>query len=390
MTDTIDIQIVSRPRDPLRGVRYSLPTTIIFGRDALAQLPEIVRESGMNHPLVVTDRGLAATDVPGKIIAVLDAAGINHSLFADVEADPSTDLIDAIGARLRDDAHDGVIGLGGGSAMDAAKAAAAVASSGTPSLQLTGADKILVQPLPVIAIPTTAGPGSEVTKFAVLTDRAGGAKRSISSVRIMPGWAVLDPALTVGLPARFTSATGLDALGHAIESYGSIWNNPISEGMALQAITLIGQNLRTAYAEPENLDARAAMLAASCIAELAANTTRLGLAHALAVPMGATHHIPHGIAVGMMLPHMCAFNAEAEPERSARMAQALESGATDLVAALARLYADIGMSARLADFGVTSDDFDRIVDLSLQSDNVDANPRAASREQLADLLAAAH
>lgn len=389
MTDVTATGPVARHRDALRGVRYELPTTIVFGRDALDQLPDVLTAAGVSHPLLVTDRGLAATDVPARVAARLEAAGIRHSVFSEVEPDPSTDLVDRLGALLVDAGHDGVIGLGGGSAMDSAKAAAAVATNGVPSLALTGPDKVGVDPLPVVAIPTTAGPGSEVTKFAVLTDLSGGAKRSIGSMRIMPRWAILDPALTVGLPARFTSATGLDALGHAIESYGSVWNNPISEGMALQAVSLIGQHLRRAYTHPDDLEARAAMLAASCIAELAANTTRLGLAHALAVPMGATHHMPHGIAVGMMLPPMCAFNAEVEPERYARLAAALEPGSTDIVDALAHLYGDIGMQARLTDFGVAPEDHDRIIDLAVQSDNVQANPREATREELSGLLSAA-
>lgn len=375
-----------RVRDPLRPVTYSLPTTIVFGRDVLAQLPDIVRDSGYQYPLIVTDRGLAVTDVPGRVAGVLQDAGIRHATFTEVESDPSTEVVDRIGALLQANSHDSVIGLGGGSAMDAAKAAAAVATNGVPSVDLTGPDKVRIAPLPVIAIPTTAGPGSEVTKFAVLTDRSAGKKLSIASMRIMPEWAILDPALTVGLPAQFTLATGLDALSHAIESYGSVWNNPISEGMALQAITLIGANLRMAHAEPEDLNARAGMLAASCIAELAANTTRLGLGHALGVPMGATHHIPHGLAVGMMLPPMCRFNAELEPARYGRVAEALDPSAADLDGALSALYSRISMDAKLSQFGVAEGDFDRITDLAMLSDNVLANPREASRDDFARLL----
>jgi alcohol dehydrogenase len=222
-------------------------------------------------------------------------------VFAEVEPDPSTELVDRAAALLREQAHDGVIGLGGGSAMDAAKAAAAAATSGLPSARLVGPDRVPCDRLPIVAIPTTAGGGSEVTKFAVLTDHQVGAKLSLASRRIMPRFAVLEPALTIRLPAPITAATGLDALGHAVESYGSVWNNPISEGMALQAIALVGEHLRAAVHTPDDLRARAGMLAASCVAELAANSTRLGLAHALAVPMGATHRVPHGVAVAMML-----------------------------------------------------------------------------------------
>lgn len=378
-----------RRRDPLRQVRYALPTTILYGRDVLSELPSLLAQIGSANPLLVTDKGLAATPVPKQVAAVLTRAGIAHGVFDQVESDPSTDLVDSIAHLIGKGAHDAVIGLGGGSSMDSAKAASAAAANGVPSLKLVGPDKVQKSPLPIIAIPTTAGPGSEVTRFAVLTDSKAGAKVSIASMKIMPTFAILAPELTVGLPAKLTAGTGLDALGHAIESYGSIWNNPISEGMALQAISLIGQNLRVATNDPTNLEARAAMLAASCIAELAANTTRLGLAHALAVPLGATHHVPHGLAVGMMLIPMCAFNAQIDPERYARIASALEPGSTDVVAALASLYSDIGMNMRLTEYGVAPDDYDRIIDLALKSDNVEANPREASRAELVSLLEAA-
>ena len=392
MTET-DVQLVTttgaRRRDPLRQVRYSLPTTILYGQGVLEELPALLDQIKVVNPLLITDKGLAATTVPAQVTAILDRAGVTHAVFDEVQSDPSTQLVDRIAELILKGGHDGVIGLGGGSAMDSAKAAAAAAANGVPSLKLVGQEKVEKAPLPIIAIPTTAGPGSEVTRFAVLTDEEAGAKVSIASMKIMPVFAVLAPELTVGLPAKITSGTGLDALGHAIESYGSVWNNPISEGMALQAITLIGQHLRTATNDPTNLQARGGMLAASCIAELAANTTRLGLAHALAVPLGATHHVPHGLAVGMMLIPMCAFNEQVDPERYARIASALEPGSTDVVAALTSLYEDIGMESRLAEFGVVPEDYDRVIDLALRSDNVDANPREASRAQLATLLEAA-
>jgi alcohol dehydrogenase len=355
----------------------------------LEELPALLEQIKVVNPLLITDKGLAATTVPAQVTTVLDKAGVTHAVFDEVQSDPSTQLVDQIAELVLKGGHDGVIGLGGGSAMDSAKAAAAAATNGVSSLKLVGQENVENAPLPIIAIPTTAGPGSEVTRFAVLTDEKAGAKVSIASMKIMPVFAILAPELTVGLPAKFTSGTGLDALGHAIESYGSVWNNPISEGMALQAITLIGQHLRTATNDPTNLQARGGMLAASCIAELAANTTRLGLAHALAVPLGATHHIPHGLAVGMMLVPMCAFNEQVDPERYARIASALEPGSTDIVAALTSLYEDIGMESRLAEFGVIPEDYDRVIDLALKSDNVDANPREASRAQLAALLGAA-
>jgi alcohol dehydrogenase len=376
----------ARPRDPLRLARYVLPTTIVYGSDALAQLPGLLVEAGVEHPLLVTDKGLARTPIPGQVQAILASAGVRHDLFADVESDPTVELVDGIAALLRDRGYDGVIGLGGGSAMEAAKAAAAAATGAVPVRDLVGPDKVTVDPLPTIAIPTTAGTGSEVTRFAVLTDTQAGLKLSIASMRIMPRFAILDPSLTTGLPAELTASTGMDAFAHAVESFGSVWNNPVSEGMALNAVGLIGEHLRTATARPDDLIARGGMLAASCIAELAANSTRLGLAHALAVPLGGSNHVPHGVAVAMMLAPMCAYNEIVDPARYRRLSAAFGEADTPFSELVSRLCAELGLNARLRDFGFSDTDRERVVEIALRGDNVLANPRAAEAADLRELL----
>lgn len=376
----------ARSRDPLRLARYALPTTIVYGSDALAQLPALLVEAGVEHPLIVTDRGLARTPIPARAQAILESAGVRHALFADVEPDPTMELVDRIVAMLRAGGHDGVIGLGGGSAMDAAKAAAATATADAPVREIVGPDKVTVDPLPTIAIPTTAGTGSEVTRFAVLSDPEAGVKASVASMRIMPRFAILDPSLTAELPAALTASTGLDALAHAVESFGSVWNNPVSEGMALHAVGLVGEHLRSAVAEPGDLAARGGMLAASCIAELAANSTRLGLAHALAVPLGGTNHVPHGVGVAMMLAPMCVYNEVVDPARYERLSVAFGEAGTPFSAAVARLCADLGLDARLRDFGFSDPDRERVVEIALRSDNVLANPRPVEAADLRALL----
>jgi alcohol dehydrogenase len=376
----------ARHRDPLRIARYALPTTIIYGTDALAQLPALLMEAGVEHPLIVTDRGLAGTPIPGRAQAILASAGIRHGVFADVESDPTVEVVDRIAALLREHGHDGVIGLGGGSAMDAAKAAAAAATSAVPVRDIVGPDKVTVDPLPTIAIPTTAGTGSEVTRFAVLSDPEAGTKVSVASMRIMPRFAILDASLTAGLPAALTASTGIDALAHAVESFGSVWNNPVSEGMALHAVGLVGEHLRTAAADPGDLVARGGMLAASCIAELAANSTRLGLAHALAVPLGGTNHVPHGVGVAMMLASMCAYNEVVDLARYERLSASFGDPGTPFSAVVARLCADLGLNARLRDFGFSDADRERVVEIALRSDNVLANPRPVAAADLRALL----
>lgn len=378
--------LAARPRDPLRPARYEIPTSIVCGAAVLAQLPALLAEAGVAYPLVVTDRGLTSTPVPSRVVAILDAAGVRHEVFAEVEPDPTVGVVDRIAALLRGRGHDGVIGLGGGSAMDAAKAAAAAATAGVSVRELVGPDKVTIAPLPVVAIPTTAGTGSEVTRFAVLSDPDAGVKASVASMRIMPRFAVLDASLTTGLPVSLTASTGLDALAHAVESYGSVWNNPISEGMALHAVGLVGTHLRTAAANPEDLEARSAMLAASCIAELAANFTRLGLAHALAVPLGATNHIPHGVGVAMMLAPMCAYNEAVDPARYRRLAQAFGVEDRPFSALVQELCRDLGLNARLRDFNFDEADRERVIEIAMRSDNVLANPRPVDGADLRALL----
>lgn len=378
-----------RARSSLRNFDYEIPTRIIGGPNVIARLPAELDRYGVGNPLVITDRGIRDAGILDIIVAQLPGRPSPVAVFDGIESDPTTDSVEAAARLIDEGGHDVVIALGGGSALDAAKAAAAVATSKVAALDLTGPDKVNVSPVTVFAVPTTAGTGSEVTRFCVLTDGAKRRKVSISSMRVMPQLALLDPELTMGLPAPLTAATGFDALAHAIESYGSVWNNPISEGHARHAVSLIGRHLREAVRNPRDLPARQGMLAASCIAELAANSTRLGLAHALAVPLGAAHHIPHGVAVAQMLPEMCAFNEQAEPQRYADLARCLDPAADSLSQAVRTLRADVGLSTRLRDWDVSEEDFACVVDLAMGSDNVQANARIAGKADLTELLRAA-
>ncbi|WP_158228388.1 iron-containing alcohol dehydrogenase family protein [Pseudonocardia sp. MH-G8] len=375
-----------RERTALRAFDYEIPTRIIGGPAAIARLGGELTRYGVRNPVVITDAGIRAAGILDIVLTHLPGS---VPVFDGIASDPTTDSVEEAARVIREGVHDGVIAIGGGSPLDAAKAAAAAATTGRPVLDLVGPDKVDIAPTTLIAVPTTAGTGSEVTRFCVLSDAASRRKVSISSMRVMPKLALLDPELTTGLPAGLTAATGFDALAHAVESYCSVWNNPISEGHARHAVTLIGTHLRTAVNRPADLPARMGMLAASCIAELAANSTRLGLAHALAVPLGAAHSIPHGIAVAHMLPEMCAFNEEAEPARCAELARCLAPGARSLSEAVRALRADVGLTTRLRDWKVTERDFSPIVELALSSDNTRANPRIAGANELTDLLRAA-
>jgi len=376
----------ARPRDLGRAGSYRLPTEILFGDGVVVELGPRLRDLGLKRPLLVTDPGVHAAGLADRPLASLQAAAIDCPVFADVPSDPPTTVAEAVADRLRAEAHDAVIGFGGGSALDVAKAAAALATNDGPATAYVGRERLGVDPLPFVALPTTAGTGSEVTIWSVLTDPASGSKVSIGSFRMMARLAVLDPELTLGLPPAITAATGMDALSHAVESYGSVWNHAIAEGMALQAVDLVGRHLRRAVRGGVDLDARRGMLMASLIAELAANSTRLGLCHALALPLGARHHVPHGLACALLLPAVVAYNTPAEPERYAEIARRL--GGDHAADAIARLRSDIGIEGGLTTWGVGPDDFEALTTTAMRSDNVLANPREADPEALAGILTA--
>ena len=377
-----------RPRDLGRPFHYQLPTEIVFGEGRIDSIADHLKRHGVTRPLIVTDRGLRATGIIDRVESLLSKAGLEAGTFDDVTSDPQTTTVEEVRERIVDRGHDGTIGVGGGSALDVAKAAAALATNpGSPS-DYVGREKLIHDPLPIIAVPTTAGTGSEVTMWSVLTDTQSGAKVSIGSVRIMPRVALLDPELTYGLPPAITASTGMDALSHAVESYGSVWNHPIAESLALRAIELVGRNLRQAVEDGTDRDARRGMLMASLISELAANSTRLGLCHALAVPVGATHHIPHGIANAILLSPVADFNAAADPTRYQTVAFLLD-GSNNAATAIDALRRDIGIVDSLGSWNVTPDDFERITQMALQSDNVQANPREADKNDLIAILGAA-
>jgi alcohol dehydrogenase len=377
-----------RPRDLGRPFQYQLPTEIVFGEGRIDDIADHLKKHGITRPLIITDHGLRATGIIDRVESLLSKAGFDADTFDDVTSDPKTSTVEEVRERITDRRHNGTIGVGGGSALDVAKAAAALATNSGAPTDYVGREKLVHDPLPIIAVPTTAGTGSEVTMWSVLTDAQTGKKVSIGSVRIMPRVALLDPELTYGLPPAITASTGMDALSHAVESYGSVWNHSIAEPLALRAIELVGKNLRQAVENGADREARRGMLMASLVSELAANSTRLGLCHALAIPVGATHHVPHGIANAILLSPVADFNAAADPIRYQTVASLL-NGSNDAATAIDTLRRSVGIVGGLASWNVTPDDFGRIADMALQSDNVQANPREAGKEDLIAILQAA-
>jgi alcohol dehydrogenase len=376
-----------------------LPTDVHFGAGSIRLLPDLIRGIGCRKVFVVTDPGVRAAGLVDAVTGPLDAAAIDREVYDNVTADSGSELIAEGVESLRGCGADLVLGVGGGSALDTAKAIAALATNPGSALDYVGLHKVKIRPLPTIAVPTTAGTGSEVSLWSVFTDDARKVKVAIGGVLLYPTIAVCDPDLTLGLPSPLTAATGLDALAHAIECYTNNACQPISAALALEAVRLIGANLRSAALNGRDRRSRYAMLLASTMAGMAMNPTRLGLAHALAMPLGSGDlKIPHSIAIAVTLPEVMAFNCAAAPERFVAVAAALGEpvdgcsaleGAARAAQGVRRLAADIGIPAGLSRFGLGEADIPAIVDEAMKSGNVAVNPRHTSAEQLAAVLRAA-
>ena len=278
--------------------------TVVTGADAIGKIPSLLLELGAKNPIVVTDPGLMAVGVAPKILQLLDEHGVSYALFSDVEPNPSVQTVEKIYSLYRENRCDGVIAIGGGSAMDAAKAAAArVVRPRKSTRQLGGLFRVLKKLPPFIAVPTTAGTGSETTVVAVITDTEAHYKYAIMDLSLIPRYAVLDPELTIGLPAGITATTGMDALTHAVEAY-LCWTYSTKESLrfAEEAVEMIFQNLPKVYADGRDIEAREQMLLASFKAGFAFTRSAVGNVHAIAHTLSALYDTPHGLANAVLLP----------------------------------------------------------------------------------------
>jgi alcohol dehydrogenase class IV len=373
-----------------------LPTEIHFGCGMLASLADRLRGLGCRKPILVTDQGMRAAGAVERIERLLADAGIEFIVYDAVTADSGTGLIGEAAARARDFGADSVVGLGGGSSLDSAKAVAAMVTNSGTILDYTGIDKLVNKPVPIIAIPTAAGTGSEVTYWSVFIDDRTQLKVAAGGVLLFPAIALCDPELTLTLPPSATAATGMDALGHAVECYTNDACQPISGALALKAIELVGRHLRGAVLNGRGIESRYGMLLASTMAGIAMSSTRLGLAHALAMPLGSYElRIPHGLAIGITLPIVMKFNHAARFERYIEVARALGEAVDQLpareaaarsFAAVANLGRDIGIPERLGEVGLREEHVEAVASEAIKSGNVVVNPRRTSVEDLKAIL----
>lgn len=377
---------------------FTAPANVTFGPGAVQTLPELVAGFGA-RTVVVSDPGIAKAGILDRIVALLSDAGVAAEAFTQVEPNPSVETVHAAHDLFRRSRAAFVLGVGGGSAMDVAKVVAVLAAHGGRVHDYEGIGKVPGPGVPCVAIPTTAGTGSEVTIYSVITDRPRRFKMTIGSPHTVPQVALCDPELTRTMPQPLTAATGMDALTHAIESYVNTVHNPIAAALALEAMRLIGRSLRTAFANGSDLRARTEMLLASTMAALAFTRTRLGNVHAMAHPLGAHFDIPHGVANAVLLPAVMAWNliachdtypqiAAALGERASGLpAHAAAEAAVEAVRALAR---DVQIPERLRDLGVTREAIPRMTEDAMKSGNVLVNPRATTAADVAALFEAAY
>ncbi len=356
---------------------WRYPTEVRFGLGTIAGLAEACRDVGIHRPLLVTDPGLAALPMVREAIVRNEAAGIPTGLFSETQSNPTDANLLAGCAAFREGKHDGVIAFGGGSALDVGKAIALLAHQGEDVWTYAGRWSDITDNIaPIIAVPTTAGTGSEVGRAAVITRTASHTKAILLHTAMMPRLVLADPALTLSLPANLTAWTGLDALAHNLEALCGTFYHPMADGIALEAIRLIHTWLPVAVADGANLEARSHMMAAAAMGA-AAFQKALGAVHAISHPIGALYDTHHGLTNAVVMPYVLAFNRPAIEDKMIRLARYLDlpTYSFDTVMGwLLDLRTTLTIPHTLADLGVPEADLLQIAEAAMADPNTPENP----------------
>ncbi len=370
---------------------FEVPTVVKHAPGALSALPDLAKGLGMARPMLVTDQGLVKAGLAGQAQDVLKAGGVDFVLFDQVVANPPIALVDCGAEVYREEHCDGLIGFGGGSPMDTAKAIGVVVENGGSILNYEWADP---QPIkkaipPLITVPTTAGTGSEVTLWSVITDPARHIKYNVGGTGLIAARiAVIDPLLMLDMPAQVTAGTGLDALTHAIECYTCAYAQPWPDAVALWAIETLAQWLPIAYAQGHNQEARYKVAMAAMLAGMSYGTESAGAVHAMSQTAGGVYNLPHGILTAALLPPVMAFNYLGEPQKYARIALAMGENtfgksvwqaAEMAVEAVARLVKTLEIPT-LPEMGIPEGDIPMLVDLAFNDPQTIGNPRDLTRK----------
>ena len=369
---------------------FSVPQNIIVGRGSLAKLPEVAEKSGGKKAFIISGPHLNKMGIVQSCVDALKAKGIESSVFTETEGNPSVETVDKASAAYKESGADFIVALGGGSPMDVAKAVGVVARYGGSITEYEGADKVPGDIIPLIAVPTTAGTGSEVTAFSVITDHSRNYKLTVFSYKLIPSYAILDAELLTTAPASVAAACGIDAMVHALEAYISTAASPFSDAMAEKALELIGANIRCYAANRGDIEAAENMLVGSLFAGIAFSCARLGDVHAMSHPVSAYFNVPHGVANAILLPTIVEYNMLADKGKYlniynyiAELPAAPEEFTADmLVDELLNLNESLGIPAGLEEAGVTKDKFDAMADDAMKSGNIAVNPRSTTKKDV--------
>ena len=374
----------------MKNFTFTVPQDIIFGMGSLKRLPELLKKNGSAKMLLVSDRGLEKLGVVEKVRSIVTASGIEVAEFLDVEPNPSVDTVNAAVKAYQEAEATSIVALGGGSPMDVAKAVGVLAKFGGQITEYEGAHKVPGKSVPIIAIPTTAGTGSEVTAFSVITDTSRNYKLTVFSYELIPSYALLDPELIMTAPASIAASCGVDALIHAWEAYTSRDASPFSDAMAEKAMELIGANIRRFVANRQDEEAACAMMSGSMFAGIAFAWARLGNVHAMSHPVSAFFHVPHGVANSILLPTIVEYNALADHGRYEKIYNYISKESEPvvdfvpemLVDEARELLKDLGIPSRLSDVGVTEDKIPQMAADAMKSGNILANPRQYTQKDI--------
>ena len=377
------------------ATQFFMPIQNILGKNALADSMASIAALGLKKALIITDGGLSKMGVADQVGKELQKNGIEYEVFDGVNPNPTVSNVNAGLAKLKSAGADCIVSLGGGSSHDCAKGVALVATNGGKIEDYEGVDKSKKPQLPLIAINTTAGTASEMTRFTIITDETRHVKMAIVDKNVTALLSVNDPSLMEGMPAPLTAATGMDALTHAVEAYVSTAASPITDACAVKAIELITKYLPVAVKEPKNGEAREQMAYAQFLAGMAFNNASLGYVHAMAHQLGGFYDLPHGVCNALLLPHVERFNQRAAKERLDEVGAILGANNADLaglevIDAITKLANIVGIPKTLKELGVKEEDFGVLADNALKDVCGLTNPVQASKDEIIAIFRAAY
>lgn len=359
---------------------WSYPTAVKLGAGRISELADHCKALGMKRPLLVTDRGLASMAITANALDILEAGGLGRAIFADVDPNPNDRNLDDGVRAFKAGGHDGVVAFGGGSGLDLGKCVAFMAGQTRPVWDFEDVGdwwtRASVEGIaPIVAVPTTAGTGSEVGRASVITNSQTHTKKIIFHPKFLPGVTICDPELTVGMPKAITAGTGMDAFAHCLEAYSSPFFHPMSQGIALEGMRLVKTYLPRAYADGGDIEARTQMMAAAAMGAVAFQKG-LGAIHSLSHPVGAVYHTHHGTTNAVVMPPVLRFNRPAIEEKIAAAAAYLgiAGGFDGFYDFVMKLRADLGIPDKLAALGVGTDRIDELAEAAVADPSTGGNP----------------